>query len=98
MAILPHTNEKKMMKKKIKEKREENKLKKKKRKKRREVEEFQIEHFLLVDIMAVKGLMKDFFFLMLLPSHHNDEKSGCDSYLSLQPLGKVTVYNAATSS
>ena len=27
-------------------------------KKLREVEEFQIEHFLLVDIVAVKGLMK----------------------------------------
>ena len=71
VAILPHTNEEK-------EKKKERKKKWKKKKKRREVEEFQIEHFLLVDIMAVKGLMKQ-QFLMLLPSHHNDEKSGCDS-------------------
>ena len=59
VAILPHTNEKKW---KNERKKEKKKNERKKKKRGERLKNFKLSIFLLVDIMAVKGLMKDFFF------------------------------------
>ena len=89
----------KKMKKLKKEKKREKKKMKEKREEKKEERGWRISNwaFCIGWHYGSERVNERFFFLMLLPSH-NDEKSGCDSYLSLQPLGKVTVYNAATSS